>query len=40
MQAVIADSREETLARQFLDFISRKESRPAFEKYGFRIIDG
>jgi len=34
--AVITGSKEENLARQFLDFLASKESQPVFEKYGFR----
>ncbi|MBK5226056.1 MAG: molybdate ABC transporter substrate-binding protein [Thermoleophilia bacterium] len=34
--AVIAGSKEEQLARQFLDLVAAKESQPVFEKYGFR----
>lgn len=34
--AVIAGSKQEQLARQFLDFAGSSESRPVFEKYGFK----
>ncbi|MHB1324618.1 MAG: molybdate ABC transporter substrate-binding protein [Thermoleophilia bacterium] len=34
--AVIAGSKEEQLARQFLDLVAAKESQPVFEKYGFK----
>ncbi|MCL4474012.1 MAG: molybdate ABC transporter substrate-binding protein [Actinobacteria bacterium] len=35
--AVITGSPDEQLSRQFLDYVSSKESRPVFERYGFRV---
>ncbi|MHB1391281.1 MAG: molybdate ABC transporter substrate-binding protein [Thermoleophilia bacterium] len=34
--AVIAGSKQEQLARQFLNLVAAKESQPVFEKYGFK----
>ena len=33
---VVAGSKEEQLSRQFLDYVASNETRPVFEKFGFR----
>jgi len=38
--AVISGSQDETLARQFLDFVNAPENEATFTKYGFKILNG